>query len=482
MAKTLTIEPITRIEGHAKITIHLDDAGNVSDARFQATQVRGFERFCVGRKVEDMPKITPRICGVCPWAHHLASAKTCDAVFGVDIPETAKKLRELAYSSYLTGDLILQFYLLSGPDFVVGPTEDYTKRNVKGLIAAVPEYATEVVKIRYAAQMMSQTLSGKAIHPVAAVPGGWSKPLKEDERKDLVKIAEENLAFAQKSIAFVKGDVFPKYLDVVKTLGVIETGFLGTVRDDGALNHYDGKLRLMKADGSYTDFETKDYTNHISEHVDDWSHGKFPYYKNDDGFSMDTDNPKGIYRVGSLARINVCDKMATPLAQAELDEFRKLFGRPAQQPLLYHWGRLIETIYAAERTLELLNDPEITNEDTWKGVEPRAARGVGHVEASRGTLIHDYTTDEQGLLTDVNLIVATIHNQGAINMSVKTAAQQLIKEGNIDQGIMNQVELTVRCYDPCMSCATHAVDGVIATEIHVQDHKGEIVAKFKNFK
>ncbi|MFQ5981140.1 MAG: Ni/Fe hydrogenase subunit alpha, partial [Candidatus Heimdallarchaeota archaeon] len=369
-----------------------------------------------------------------------------------------------------------------GPDFVVGPTEDYTKRNVKGVIAAVPDYATTVVKVRHAAQMMSQTISGKAIHPVAGVPGGWSKPLSEDERKGLIETAEDCLSFAKESVAFVKENIFPKYIDAVKSLGVIKTGFLGTVQDDGALNHYDGKLRLMKADGSYTDFDSKDYTDHIAEHLEEWSYGKFPYYKNEDGFSMDLEDPKGIYRVGSLARINVCDKMSTPVAQAELEEFRKEFGRPAQQPLLYHWSRLIETVYSAERTLELLNDPEITDKDTWTPVEPRAARGVGHVEASRGTLIHDYSTDDQGILTDVNLIVATIHNNGALNMSAKAAAQQLIHADNIDPGIMNQIEMALRAYDPCMSCATHAIDGGVPTEIKILSHTGELLSTFKNFK
>ncbi len=480
MTKTLTIDPVTRIEGHAKVSIYLDDTGNVSDTRYHATQMRGFEKFCVGRPVEEMPRITPRICGVCPWAHHLASAKACDAVFGVEIPEVAKLIRELTYSAYLTADLVLQFYLLSGPDFIVGPTEDITKRNVKGVIAAVPDYATRVVKIRHSAQMMAKTFSGKAIHPVAAVPGGWTKPLTEEDRQKLIPVAEECLTFAKDSIAFVKENIFPKYLDTVKTLGVIETGFMGTVLD-GNLNHYDGKLRLMKPDGSFTDFDVQDYQNYIGEHMEDWSYSSFPYYKNGDGFSMDLDNPKGIYRVGSLARINVCDKIATPLAQAELDEFRGLFGRPAQQPLLYHWARLIETVYTAERTVELLNDDRITSQDTWKTVEPRAAQGVGLIEASRGTLIHDYTTDENGILTDVNLIVATNHNQGPINMSVKTAAMQLIKDGNYDAGIMNQIEMAIRCYDPCMSCAVHSVGGGIATELRIISHKGELIDTIKNF-
>lgn len=481
MGTTLTIAPVTRLEGHAKILINLDDAGNVEDTLFQTVELRGFEKFCIGRPVEEMPRIVTSICGVCPWSHHLASAKATDAVFGVTPPPAGTKLRDLCDSIAYTEEHILHFFFLSGPDFVMGPDAEYPVRNVIGIAQANPEIGQQVVRNRHLGAQMLNIVSGKAIHPVTAVPGGFSKPLIEAERDKLIPMAEEILEFAKWSIAFAKEDIFPKYLDVVKTLGVITTGFLGMVAEDGSLSCYDGKLRLMKPDGSFQDFAADQYLDFIEEKVLPYSYMKFPYAKIwGEGFDMDLDAPKGIYRVNTLARINVCDKMATPLAQAEFEEFREKFGRPAQLTLLYHWARLIELLYHAEHAVELLKDPEITGRETRVEVTPRAARGIGCVEAPRGTLIHDYTTDDNGILTDCNLIVATTQNNGPINMSVKQAAKTLIKNGNYDQGILNRVEMAVRAYDPCLSCATHNLDGTIAIELTIVDAKGNIIDQFKN--
>ena len=480
MGKTLTIQPVTRIEGHAKITIKLDDAGNVSDTQVNVLELRGFEKFCIGKPVEEMPRITTRICGVCPWSHHNASAKATDAVFGVDPPPAGKKLRELCNSIAFIEEHILHFYFLAGADFVLGPEADYSVRNVFGILAAAPDLAKRVVRVRHMAARMLEMIAGKAIHPAAAVPGGFSRPLLEEERKELRKMADECLELAKFSMSFAKDNLFPKYLDVVKSLGVINTGFLGTVKEDGSLDLYDGKLRMMSADGSYEDFKSEDYTDYISEHVEPWSYLKFPYMKKVGEFSMDLDNPKGIYRTNTLARMNVCDKIDTPLAQAEFEEFREKFGRPAQQTLLYHWARLIELLHNAENTIRLLDDPEITSTDTRKKVEVRAARGVGCVEAPRGTLIHDYETDENGLITNVNLIVGTTHNNAPINMSVKSAAMDLIKDGKYDQGILNKVEMMIRAHDPCLSCATHRLDGKIGVKIDIVDPEGNTLATFSN--
>ena len=480
MGKTLTIQPVTRIEGHAKITIKLDDAGNVSDTQVNVLELRGFEKFCIGKPVEEMPRITTRICGVCPWSHHNASAKACDAVFGVDPPPAGKKLRELCNSIAFIEEHILHFYFLAGADFILGPDADYSVRNVIGIIGAAPDIARNVVKGRHMAARMLEMIAGKAIHPAAAVPGGFSRPLLEEERKELRKMADELLELAKFSMSFAKTSIFPKYLDVVKSLGVINTGFLGTVKEDGSMDLYDGKLRMMSADGSYEDFKYEDYTDYISEHVEPWSYMKFPYMKKAGEFSMDLDNPNGIYRTNTLARMNVCDKIDTPLAQAELEEFREKFGRPAQQTLLYHWARLIELLHNAENTIRLLDDSEITSTDIRKKVEPRAARGVGCVEAPRGTLIHDYETDENGLITNVNLIVGTTHNNAPINMSVKSAAKDLIKDGKYDQGILNTIEMMIRAHDPCLSCATHRLDGKIGVKINVVDPEGNTLATFSN--
>jgi len=480
MTKTLVIQPVSRIEGHAKVTIQLDDTGNVQDTRVNVIELRGFEKFCIGRPVEEMPRITTRICGVCPWSHHLAASKACDAVFGVEPPPAGKKLRELCNSIAYMEEHILHFYFLAGADFVMGPDADPSVRNVIGIIGKVPDVARQVVRVRHMAAKMLEIIAGKAIHPDASVPGGFSRPLLPGERDEVRKMADECFELAKFSIKFAKENIFPQYLDAVKSLGVIETGFIGTVKDDGALNLYDGKLRLMSKDGSYVDFPYDQYTDYISEHIEPWSYLKFPYDKRAGTFSMDLDHPNGIYRANTLARINVCDYIDTPLAQAELEEFRKNFGRPAQLTLLYHWARLIELLYNAENTIRLLDDPEITSVETRKKVEPRAARGVGCVEAPRGSLIHDYTTDENGMLTNVNLIVGTTHNNAPINMSVKQAAKSLIKNGQYDQGILNRVEMAIRAYDPCLSCATHKFDGTLAVKINIYNSRGELIDSMAN--
>jgi F420-non-reducing hydrogenase large subunit len=478
--KTITIAPVTRIEGHAKITINLDDSGNVTDTFVNVVELRGFEKFCIGRPVEEMPRIVTSICGVCPWSHHLASAKANDAIFGVTPPAAGRKLRELCNAVAFTEEHILHFFILAGPDFVMGPDSDYSVRNVIGIAQANPEIAKKVIRNRHLGAQMLNIISGKSIHPVTAVPGGFSKPLTEAEREKVVPMANEVLEFAKFAIAFAKENIFPKYLDLIKSVGIIETGFLGTVTDDGTLELYDGKARLMKPDGSYEEFPYDQYTEHIGEHIEPWTYMKFPYAKNWGDFSMDLDNSSGIYRTNTLARINVCDKIATPLAQAELEEFRENFGRPAQQTLLYNYARLIELVYNAEHVVELLNDPEITGKEIRVPVTPRAARGVGCVEAPRGTLIHDYETDENGLITNVNLIVGTTHNNAPINMSVKQAAKALIKDGNYDQGILNKVEMAIRAYDPCLSCATHKLDGSIAVKLEIRNARGEVIDTMTN--
>ncbi len=449
MSKVINISPITRIEGHASIAIHLDDQGDVADAKVHVMSLRGFEKFVEGKPAEEVPRIVNRICGICPWHHHLASNKAVDRCFGVTPTPAGTKLRELMQTIAHAEDKLLHFFFLAAADFVIGPDADYTVRNVIGVAQANPELAAKVVKMRYMAKMMLEKLSGKAIHPHAGVVGGFCRPLLEEERREFLAQMKELLEFALFTIQMAKKDIFPKYLDTVKSLGVINTGFIGTVDDQGSLNLYGGKIRLMKPDGSHTEFDIQDYADYIGEHVEPYSYGKFPYAKCwNEGFSMDLDNPKGIYRANTLARINVADSMATPLAQAELEEFRSLFGRPAQATLLYHWARLIEEVYACERAIELLMDPEITDTNVRAEVEPRAGRGVGYVEAPRGTLIHDYSTDDKGMMTRANIIVGTTHNLGPMNMSVRQAANTVIKGGEVSEGALNRIEMAVRAYDP----------------------------------
>ena len=449
MSKVITIQPITRIEGHASIGFTLHDDGNVADARLSYMSLRGFEKFIEGKPAEEVPRIVSRICGICPWMHHLAANKAVDACFGVTPTPAGSKLRELMQTIAHAEDKLLHFFFLAAADFVIGPTADYAVRNVIGIAQANPELATRVVRTRQMAKMILDKYSHKTIHPVAGVTGGFAKPLLEEERKDILSKMREILDFALFTIEFAKKGVFPQYMEAIQTLGVIKTGFIGTVDGQGALNLYDGRLRMMKADGSYTDFDAEKYIDYIGEHVEPNSFGKYPYARFwNEGFSMDLDNPKGVYRSNTLARINVADRMATPRAQAELEEFRALFGRPAQATLLYHYARLIEEVYACERAIEILEDPETTDPNVRAMVEPKAGRGVGCVEAPRGTLIHDYTTDQNGLITHANMIVGTTHNLGPMNMSVNQAARSLIKDGHVDEGILNQIEMAVRAYDP----------------------------------
>lgn len=449
MGKVLNIAPVSRIEGHAKIAIHLDDGGNVEDAFLHIQSLRGFEKFIEGRPAEEVPRIVNRICGICPWMHHTASNKAVDGAFGVTCTPAGFALREMIQNMAHINDKILHFFFLAAPDFVLGPDADYSVRNVIGVVKAAPELATQVVKMRQLGQMMMDKFAGKAIHPIAAVAGGFSKPMTEEERKELLEGTRTLMDFAEYSLDFAINNVFSKYMDAIGVLGVIKTGFLGTVKDNGDFDLYDGKLRLMKADGTYDDFATEDYKDYLGEHVEPWGYSKMPYAKNwNEGFDMNLDAPKGIYRSNTLARINVCDQMPTPKAQAALEAFREAFGRPAQQTLLYHYARLIELVYACERTIELLEWEGITDPNVRAEVEPKAGRGVGVVEAPRGSLIHDYETDDEGCITKANLIVGTTHNIAPMNMSVKQAATALINDGKYDEGILNQVEMAVRAYDP----------------------------------
>ncbi len=448
MSKVINIQPVTRIEGHSKVAITLDDAGNVVDTKVHVQNMRGFEKFCEGRPVEEMPRTVCHICGICPWAHHLASSKATDKCLGVTPPPTAVKLRRLMQNIAYVSDKILNFYFLAAPDFVIGPDADYSVRNVVGILQAAPDIAKKVVHMRHLGAQMLEGFAGRAIHPTFSVPGGVSRPFTEAERQKMLPSAQELLEFSKFSIKFAKENVFPKYLDTIKSLGVIKVGYLGTVSADGALDFYDGKLRMMKPDGSYEDFTYDQYLDNIGEWVAPWSYQKFPYAKKWGTLNLSLENPTGVYRTNCLARINVADKMATPLAQAELEEFRTAFGRPAHYTLLYHYARLIELLQASETVVQLLNDPEITSTNIRVPVTAKAGRGVGCVEAPRGTLIHDYECDNDGLITKVNLIVGTTHNNAAINLSVNQAAKESIKAGKYDQGILNRVEMAIRAYDP----------------------------------
>jgi len=449
-AREVTIEPVTRIEGHARISLRLDENGGLADARVHIMSMRGFEKFIEGRAAEEVPGIVTRICGICPWQHHLASNKAVDGCFGSQVPPAGRLLRELTQILAHISDKVLHFFFLAGPDFLVDSGQ-FSAANIFGIAASAPELTKKVTQARYRGQMMLQKLAGRAIHPDAIVPGGFSKPMNNRERDDLHADGLDQLEFAKFAIDFARERVFPRFTAPgLMRLGEINTGFLGMVSpEDGSLELNDGILRLMRPDGSFHEFSGREYTDFIGEHVEPWSYAKFPYARGwGEGFSMELDDPHGIYRSNCLARINVADSIRTPLAQSELLEFRSLFGRPAQSTILYHWARLIELLYACEKVIELVENPAITDLHVRGDVFPKAGRGVGCIEAPRGTLIHDYSTDENGFITRANLIVGTTHNLAPINMSVNRVARDLVTNGQVSEEALNRIEMAVRAYDP----------------------------------
>ena len=483
--KTITIDPITRLEGHGKIDIFLTDEGDVAQTYLQIPELRGFEKFCEGRPVEELPRIMTRICGVCPEAHHMASAKATDAVYHVDPPPAAKKLRELLYSAFFAGDHTTHFYALGGPDFVVGPTAPAAERNILGVIAKVGlEAGKRVIQQRAGAQEVVKILGGKAIHPVTSVPGGVTKGLNEQERQRIETLAKQFVEFAQFTL-----DVFDKivlgnqeYVDLI--LGDVYNHKLysmGTVDAQGKVNFYEGTIRVVDQVGKeFAAFQAKDYLQHLAEHVEPWSYLKFPFLKKV-GWKGLVDGPEsGIYRATPLSRLNAASGMATPKAQAAYERmYQTLGGKPVHATLATHWARVIELMYAAERTLELATDPEITSTDIRRLPTETPTHGVGCVEAPRGTLYHDYETDEKGMVRKVNLIVGTTNNHAAIALSVRTAAQKLIHKGvEATDGILNMVEMAFRAYDPCFGCATHAL-GQMPLEVRIRDAGGAVVQVFR---
>jgi F420-non-reducing hydrogenase large subunit len=478
--KTITIDPITRLEGHGKISIFLNEEGNVENAYFQVPELRGFERFCEGRKAEDLPIITPRICGVCPVAHHFASTKALDAAFNVEPPSAAKKLRELMYSGYYVYDHTLHFYFLGAPDFVVGPDAPPAERNILGVIQKVGlDIAKEVIKHRAYGQKITTILGGKATHPTCGLPGGVSKGLTEEERQEIEKMAESSVEFAKFSLKLFDDVVLKnkKYLDMILSDPyTLKTYYMGLVDQNNKVNFYDGKVRVVDPKGNeFIKFSPSEYLDIIEEHVEPWTYAKLPYLKKI-GWKGLIDGPtSGIYRVGPLGRLNASEGMVTPLAQQEFERmYETLGGKPIHSTLAFHWARLIELLYAAERTLELSRDEEITSKDL-RNSPGSPGEGVGIIEAARGTLIHHYQLDEEALIKKVNLIVATTNNHPAICMSIRDAAKGLIHGGEVDQGILNMVEMAFRAYDPCFGCATHFAIGEMPLEVKVYNNEKRLL-------
>ncbi|MCX5801831.1 MAG: Ni/Fe hydrogenase subunit alpha [Candidatus Eisenbacteria bacterium] len=483
----VTIDPITRLEGHGRIEIFLDDKGNVANTYLQIPELRGFEKFCEGRPVEEVARITPRICGVCPEAHHMAATKAVDAVFHVDPPSPAKKLRELLYSAFYTGDHATHFYILAGPDFVVGPTASPAERNILGLIAKVGiEAGKTVIQTRAMAHEIVSMLGGKAIHPVCGIPGGVSKGLNAEEQKRCIEIAKGFVEFGKFTFKVFEDVVLKNkaYVDLILSDAFThKTYYMGLVDKNNKVNFYDGQIRVVDTEGKeFARFSPSQYLDNIAEHVEPWTYLKFPYLKKVGWKGLVDGQDSGVYRAAPLARLNVSDGMATPLAQAEYDKmYKTLGGKPVHQTLATHWARIIELMYAAERTLELAQDPEITSPNIRIIPKETPTEGVGVVEAPRGILYHHYQTDEKGMVKKANLIVGTTNNYAAICMSIKKAAQGLIKAGTaVSEGLLNQVEMAFRAYDPCFGCATHDATGRTLLEVRIYDHKRELVDVLKS--
>jgi len=481
MTQRITIDPITRLEGHGKIEIFLDDKGEVANAYMQIPELRGFERFCLGRAAEEMPRITQRICGVCPTAHHMASARALDALYHVDPPPAAHKVRELFYNLFTFEDHTLHFYFLGGPDFIVGPNAPAAERNVVGVIGKVGlDIGGKVIEARKQARHFMAEMAGKAIHPVFGLPGGVSKPMKSDLVEALRKAAPGFVDFAQFSLqAFA--DIVLKNQAYVDTIladhYAHRTNYMGTVDPDGKVNFYRGQLRVIDPSGNRLyQFEPHEYLKYIAEHVEPWSYIKFPFLKQP-GWKGFVDGPdSGLYRVAPLARLNVADGMATPRAQEHYEQmFATLGGKPVHSTLATHWARLIEALQAAETVERLANDSEILSPVVRRLPERPPTEGVGVVEAPRGTLIHHYATDAKGILTMVNLMVATVHNAAPIQMSIDKAARGLIHAGKVTDGLLNQVEMAFRAYDPCFGCATHSLPGDMPLRATIRDARGEVV-------
>jgi NAD-reducing hydrogenase large subunit len=466
-SKTILINPVTRIEGHAKITIHIDNKGEVDDARFHVVEFRGFEKFCEGRHYTEMPNITPRTCGICPVSHLLASAKACDAITGRAIPRTAKMLRELMHMGQIVQSHALSFFHLSAPDMLLGFDSDPLKRNVIGLVAAAPDLAVKGVLLRKFGQEVIKAVAGRKVHPDFPVPGGVNKALTAEQRDAMLKGMPSAFETAKVALDLLKG-YHAKNLAEVEDFGNFDSNYMGLVQPDGALELYDGNLRFCNAKGEiiHDQVPNAKYLDYVAEAVEPWSYMKFP-------FIAKLGYPHGMYRVGPLARLNVCSHISTPLANAELKIWREK-RRVQTSSFYFHWARLIELLYGLERAQQLLEDKEITSTDILVSNQPQNPVGVGIVEAPRGTLIHNYWVNKDGKVEKVNLIVSTGHNNLAMNKGVQHVARKYVKAKKLKEGMLNRVEAVIRCYDPCLSCATHAI-GKMPMIVELVDERGTVV-------
>lgn len=470
MSRLVTIDPVTRIEGHAKITLHLNDQNEVEDARFHVTEFRGFEKFCEGRSFWEMPGITARICGICPVSHLLASAKAGDAILGAQIPPTAQKLRRLMNWAQLVQSHALSFFHLSGPDLLLGMESDPAQRNVIGLISKYPDLARKGIRLRQFGQDAIRILGGRSVHPAWSVPGGVREPLTVERRDQIRAGLSESLDTVELALDLLK-DRFDQFAPEIQAYGEFPSLFIGLVTPEGGLEHYDGLLRVVDSTGRVLErgVAPERYREIIEEAVEPWSYLKFPYYK---PYGLE----KGMYRVGPLARLNICDFAGTPKADRELRQFRRLgsHGQPVISSFHYHYARLIEILFSLEKMTETLNDPDITGTHIRSRAGVNRTIGIGVSEAPRGTLFHEYHVNEDGILQRVNLVIATGQNNLAMNQTVKQIAKAYVSGQKLSEGILNRIEHGIRTYDPCLSCSTHAV-GQMPLHVQLLAPGGEVV-------
>jgi NAD-reducing hydrogenase large subunit len=468
MQKTITIEPVTRIEGHAKITIALNNDGSVRDAHISVTQFRGFEKFMIGRPFYEMPSLTARTCGICPVSHLVAASKACDQILSVRIPETANKLRRILNMAQIIQSHALNFFHLSSPDLLLGMDSDPAKRNIFGVMQEHPEKARDGIRLRAFGQTVIELMAGKRIHPSWVVPGGVSEPLSAANRDKILAMLPEALEISQRTLQWYKQSL-GQYQESIRTFGNFPTLFLGIVDRNGNLDYYNGRVRVMDAGGKIVadQLAPEDYQDYIGEAIEPWTFLKFPYYK-------PAGYPQGIYRVGPLARMNLVTQCGTEMADQELAEFHDLERGAVLSTFHYHYARLIEILHCVERIQQLLSEPDILDKHVRAHGDVNSLEGVGMSEAPRGTLIHHYKVDEQGLITWANMIIASGHNNLAMNRSVLQVARQYVNGKKLNQGMLNRVEAVIRAYDPCLACSTHAL-GQMAMQVELVAPDGEVV-------
>jgi NAD-reducing hydrogenase large subunit len=468
MAKTIVIDPVTRIEGHAKISIYLDDQGKVDDARFHVVEYRGFEKFCEGRPFTEMAGITARICGICPVSHLLAAAKTGDKILAVKVPPAGEKLRRLMNLGQITQSHALSFFHLSSPDFLLGWDSDPAKRNVFGLIASDPELARAGIRLRQFGQTVIELLGARKIHAAWAVPGGVRTPLSEEGKTWIRDRLPESRQTLDLALNLFK-DLLDRFQTEVEQFGQFRSLFMGLVGKNGEWEHYGGQIRFTDSDGKIVadGLSEDDYHDYLGEAVEPWSYLKFPYYK-------PLGYPDGIYRVGPLARVNICDRFGTPAADQELQEFRQRAGGVATSSFYYHYARLLEILAALERIERLIDDPELTSDRVRATGGINQLEGIGVSEAPRGILFHHYQVDENGLIKKVNLIIATGQNNLAMNRTVTQIAKHYIQGTEITEGMLNRVEAGIRAFDPCLSCSTHAA-GQMPLQVELIGADGKVL-------